>query len=222
MGKNIIIFSLASVALHAGLLMIMPSSEPVPLAGSPFNISIFAASEQVAKPVQEKEHAEDQVEQDLHTHTPEITSRSSSKVVVKQPLHENLDQSEASSAPVNQSAHPYEIKPGTQTASKVSSVAIKLRQASLLRNELHQAFRLQFYYPRLAVKRGWQGEVRLGLKIAANGMLEDIRIMHSSGYSVLDRAALESMAKVEHLPAAGTLLNGQSLALELPVQYRLL
>jgi protein TonB len=92
----------------------------------------------------------------------------------------------------------------------------------LLRADLEQAFALHFRYPRLAIKRGWQGEVRLGLRIEANGHLSQVRILQGSGYGLLDKAAMKSLNKVETLPNAIALLNGRSLDLILPVKYQLL
>jgi protein TonB len=87
---------------------------------------------------------------------------------------------------------------------------------------LRKAFNAHFYYPRLAIRRGWQGEVRLGLRIEANGSLTRIRILQGSGYNLLDKAAVKSLNKVEILPEAIALLRGHSLDLILPVKYRLL
>ena len=91
-----------------------------------------------------------------------------------------------------------------------------------LASVLKKAFNAKFYYPRMAVRRGWQGTVQLGLRIEANGKLSDIRIMEGSGYDLLDKAALNTLAKVDVLETAITLLDGRSLELILPVEYRLL
>ena len=91
-----------------------------------------------------------------------------------------------------------------------------------LASVLQKAFNAEFYYPRLAIRRGWQGKVQLGLRIEADGHLSDIRIMQGSGYDLLDNAAIKSLNKVEMLPTAVTLLDGRSLELVLPVEYRLL
>lgn len=86
---------------------------------------------------------------------------------------------------------------------------------------LHAALRPHFYYPPTARRHGWQGEVRLALRVEANGFLTRVRIVRSSGYGILDRAALHSLGRLQHLPDAVALLNGQSHDLVLPVQYQL-
>jgi len=108
--------------------------------------------------------------------------------------------------------------PDINATPRASSIENNKRLESVLQ----KAFNAEFYYPRLAVRRGWQGKVQLGLRIEADGHLSDIRVMHGSGYKLLDKAALKSLHKVEMLPVAVSLLEGRSLELILPVEYRLL
>jgi len=105
---------------------------------------------------------------------------------------------------------------------KQASEAKQARTASLLQSSLQQAFALNFHYPRLAQRRGWQGEVQLSLRIKANGELSKIQVLHSSGHQVLDEAAMESLHDVKRLPQAVALLQGISMDLILPVIYKLL
>lgn len=184
------------------------SSSPEPLAiGAPFRISILAVREQATSPSKQETPAEKMPQ------AVPVVKRATpvqKKVVVKKTaaqLVRNTVVDMQTEAPAN---------------ATEASRAMTAQTTSLLHAQIQQAFRLQFYYPRLAVRQGWQGEVRLGMKVAANGRLEDIHILVSSGYGILDRAALESLGKVVQLPAATVLLHGQDLALELPVQYRLL
>lgn len=77
-----------------------------------------------------------------------------------------------------------------------------------------------FYYPPLAQRRGWEGRVRVGLHISADGRLTRIRLLESSGYRVLDRAAVRSLERVAGLPGIdGRLRGGREI--ELPIEYRL-
>jgi len=48
-------------------------------------------------------------------------------------------------------------------------------------------------YPRLARKRGYQGTVVLNVLVNQNGRVGDLRLFTSSGYSILDRKAIESV-----------------------------
>lgn len=48
-------------------------------------------------------------------------------------------------------------------------------------------------YPRTARKRGYQGTVVLEVLVSQKGKVEDLRVFQSSGYSILDRAAITSV-----------------------------
>ncbi|MDO9566129.1 MAG: energy transducer TonB [Candidatus Desulfaltia sp.] len=48
-------------------------------------------------------------------------------------------------------------------------------------------------YPRIARKRGYQGTVVLDVLVDRNGRVGDLRLFTSSGYSILDRKAIESV-----------------------------
>ena len=50
-------------------------------------------------------------------------------------------------------------------------------------------------YPGLARKRGYQGTVVLEVLVNRNGRVKDLRVFASSGYQILDRAAMASVKK---------------------------
>lgn len=47
-------------------------------------------------------------------------------------------------------------------------------------------------YPRLAIKRGLEGEVKIKLNISAEGILLDTILLKGSGHKILDQAAMEA------------------------------
>ena len=47
------------------------------------------------------------------------------------------------------------------------------------------------YYPEASVRYGLYGNLRLLVVIRADGSLHDIRVLSSSGYAVLDEAAIK-------------------------------
>ena len=69
-----------------------------------------------------------------------------------------------------------------------------------LQHKLNQAFASHFQYPRLARKRGRQRTVKLALHVSSNGKLSNIRVIQSSGYRVLDHAAIKSLQQPGALP----------------------
>ena len=83
--------------------------------------------------------------------------------------------------------------------------------------KLRGALAAHFVYPMLARQRNWQGEVLLAFRLEQDGRISGARVARSSGYSLLDQAALKALATVGTL---GEMLPG-SLTLELPVIYRL-
>jgi protein TonB len=91
-----------------------------------------------------------------------------------------------------------------------------------LLDSLHAALMPHFSYPLLARRRGWEGIVRVGLRIEANGRLTRLHLVEASPYDVLNTAAIDSLAQLARLPNAGTWLQGSHVDLVLPVEYRLL
>ncbi|MBW1706030.1 MAG: energy transducer TonB [Deltaproteobacteria bacterium] len=48
-------------------------------------------------------------------------------------------------------------------------------------------------YPKIARKRGYQGTVVIEVLVDRDGRVGDLRVSESSGYSILDRAAMASV-----------------------------
>ncbi|HBH62697.1 MAG TPA: hypothetical protein DDX85_13370 [Nitrospiraceae bacterium] len=71
-------------------------------------------------------------------------------------------------------------------------------------------------YPQTARKMGWSGKVTISFVICENGDAEDIKIIQSSGFGILDRSAVETVKKV--LPFPEPPLRAEIV---IPVVYRL-
>jgi periplasmic protein TonB len=56
-------------------------------------------------------------------------------------------------------------------------------------------------YPGIATSRGWEGIVRLLVRVSAEGLSEEVTVQHSSGYDVLDESAIEAVEKWKFIPA---------------------
>lgn len=74
-----------------------------------------------------------------------------------------------------------------------------------------------FQYPMLAQRRGWQGEVVLAFNLLSDGRIDNAHVTHSSGYAVLDRAALNALGKVKRIDLAPQ----TETFMQLPVIYQL-
>jgi TonB family protein len=96
------------------------------------------------------------------------------------------------------------------------------QDANRLTAHLNQMFSQYFHYPSLARRNGWQGMVKLGLRIESDGQLSHIRILKTSGFRILDQAALDSINKIAVLPGAREWLRGAHFDTVLPVRYKLL
>ncbi len=118
----------------------------------------------------------------------------------------------------NAARHDQESQPRrTRRIAKVDE-RLKPRIQALIREALAPHFR----YPTLAVRRSWQGVVTIGLRVEANGKLANLHVVHSSGFRLLDKAALRSVRKVAHLQSAIEWLKGDDFDIVLPIEYRLL
>jgi protein TonB len=91
-----------------------------------------------------------------------------------------------------------------------------------LLGELQTRLSRYLVYPPLARRRGWEGTVLLGMRVESDGHLHQLRIDHSSGYTVLDHSALNSLNRVGRLAEATAWLEGRELDMQLPVIYRLI
>jgi protein TonB len=78
----------------------------------------------------------------------------------------------------------------------------------------------QQQYPRLAALRGWEGEVKLRLKVARKGSLVAVQVVHSSGHEVLDQHALQ-LVQGAALPAPPDALGDREIQVVVPIHYKL-
>jgi protein TonB len=75
-------------------------------------------------------------------------------------------------------------------------------------------------YPAAAVARSLEGTVLLRLHIAATGQVQRVEVVTSSGYDILDRAAVEAVSTWRGRPAQQAGMPLASVEL-LPVRFRL-
>ena len=222
MTKQISILILASAALHAAVLGLISFDSPIDVpVGTRMRISIQAPSLiPVAAPQVTKKTKPSATNSTVATKIKPAQFKPS-----KDTGNKKIVKNQSSQQPQT------EIKDNNETkvikTARIETItplqaSLPEQTSSLLRADLERAFALHFYYPRLAIKRGWQGNVHISLRIKSNGQLSEIRILRGSGYSLLDKSAMKSINKVEILPAAVALLDGNSLDLILPVKYRLL
>ena len=76
-------------------------------------------------------------------------------------------------------------------------------------------------YPRMAIRRGIEGEVRLSVSVTALGKVSRISINKPSGSAILDQAAIDSVRKWQFTPA---IRDGvpTAMVVDIPIQFRLI
>lgn len=89
------------------------------------------------------------------------------------------------------------------------------------RLRLTELFARGIEYPRVAAMRGWEGEVRLRLKVARRGNLLGVALDRSSGFDVLDQHALALLASYGDLPPLPEALEVSEIQVIVPIQYKL-
>lgn len=89
------------------------------------------------------------------------------------------------------------------------------------RHRLGELLAGQQDYPRVAALRGWEGEVRLRLRVARKGNLLAVALDRSSGFNVLDQHALTMVNGLGNLPPLPEGLEGSEIQVIVPVTYKL-
>ena len=107
--------------------------------------------------------------------------------------------------------------PATGAGETASAAPTTAEAAARVRAQVLSDLARHFYYPALARSRGWQGRVLLAFRVERDGLLHDPRVLHTSGFGILDEAALNSLRQVERIPGA----DSAPLDLQIPVVYRL-
>ncbi len=81
---------------------------------------------------------------------------------------------------------------------------------------LREAIQREISYPAMARKKGWEGRVVVAFVILPDGAVRDVRVVRGSGFSVLDRNAVEAVRSASPFPHPPT--EAEVLT---PVVYRL-
>ncbi len=163
---------------------------------------------------------------------------SAPRVLVVPPLQASLQQTTASK-PVNTidaentshrsstaalavTAEPGQAPAGPAEATTASSAPSgEAERLNHLQTLLRGALDRQFVYPPLARRHGWQGKVELTAEFGADGRLQNMRVLRSSGYSILDQDALATLARIGEFPQVRDWLSGRGYQVALPIVYRL-
>ncbi len=101
---------------------------------------------------------------------------------------------------------------GPKTLNYLGSGGADERNFFFIREKIMQGI----VYPERARRMGWEGKVTLSFTVLENGSIDNVKIVNSSGFSILDESARDSVAKTNlkrKVPVR--------LVVLLPVEYRL-
>lgn len=205
-----------SVVLHAGAIVAL--HDPLPDVGSTSpSLRVSLVRTEVAAPAGEAQKAAPSSPDERSTGGTPPPKQATARAAVGKRI--------ISQKPVDRSREkPREITRANAESNVQVFAGIKTpsaRQTDEAGKVLRRLFTANFNYPMLARRKGWQGEVRLGLRLEPDGRLTHIRIVRSSGHSILDKSAIKTARQVEKAPDAARWLDGEWFDMVLPVQYRL-
>jgi len=97
----------------------------------------------------------------------------------------------------------------------------KMDAVELFTNNL--AFHISKFkkYPRIAMRRNWQGMVLVKMVMLDNGNIQSLSIEKSSGYEVLDNEAMKMIERAKPLPKPPDILAGDEVNIYVPVSFAL-
>jgi protein TonB len=114
--------------------------------------------------------------------------------------------------------------PSAEAARPAPAIAPQRPQSEVLegyRQRLGELFARHQEYPRVAAMRGWEGEVRLRLRVARKGNLLGVAVDRSSGFDVLDQHALAMLEHLASLPPLPEALEANEIQVVVPINYKL-
>jgi periplasmic protein TonB len=76
-------------------------------------------------------------------------------------------------------------------------------------------------YPRIAARRGWQGEVVLEVELTGTGQLIKKEVMKSSGHKPLDTEAMKMIDRAVPFPAPPSILSESTFTILVPISFTL-
>ncbi len=107
-------------------------------------------------------------------------------------------------------------KKGTDGASGNSEEKARMRYLKEHFAYIRDMIMKNLSYPHMARKRGWEGKVTVSFVVCENGYVENLKILETSGFGLLDKNAIETIKKVSPLPKPPVRAE-----LIMPIVYRL-
>ena len=205
-----------SVAVHAAALLALAQPEnSIGASGRTLLLSVSDRSgESVSQPPAATEN-EMEVVADAPVLQPQATLPviNDTAPAKQRPADQPVAQAQPETAVENRSDKSQSMQASSTTISRE-------QQQQHLRASVMAFITGQLNYPAIARHKGWQGVVKLQLLIESDGHISDLHIEQTSGYALLDKAALSSL-QLAHVPDAAQWLDGKAVSIVVPVEYRL-
>ena len=205
-----------SVAVHAAALLALAQPEnSIGASGRTLLLSVSDRSgESVSQPPAATEN-----EMEVVADAPALQPQATQPVITdtapakQRPADQPVAQAQPETAVENRSDKSQSMQASSTTISRE-------QQKQHLRASVMAFITRQLNYPAIARRKGWQGVVKLQLLIESDGHISDLHIEQTSGYALLDKAALSSL-QLAHVPDAAQWLDGKAVSIVVPVEYRL-
>ena len=205
-----------SVAVHAVALVALAQPEnSIGASGRTLLLSVSDRSgESVSQPPAATEN-----EMEVVADAPALQPQATLPVITdtapakQRPADQPVAQAQPETAVENRSDKSQSMQASSTTISRE-------QQKQHLRASVMAFITGQLNYPAIARRKGWQGVVKLQLLIESDGHISDLHIEQTSGYALLDKAALSSL-QLAHVPDAAQWLDGKAVSIVVPVEYRL-
>ncbi|EOB6030617.1 energy transducer TonB [Campylobacter upsaliensis] len=137
-----------------------------------------------------------------------LTSKQSSKIAPKK------SQSKTSAKPLNERIENSNLKSNESTKSSILS---SKQSEEVALNKIQEAIQKAQIYPLIAQKKRMSGVVKVEFMWMSDKTLADLKIIQSSGYTLLDKSALESIRKASlNFPS-----YERNLKITLPISYEI-
>ena len=212
-----------SVAVHAAVLVAWSSHEHrVGHAGQVLLLDVRNRTGEAVAPPQNptEEHTQDTTDsmrpQQPADQSPVVTATP----VKQQPVAYQAAVQPRIEPPVPVPAQHSTARPVQATQASSTTIS-REEQDQHLRACVMDLITRQLTYPAIARRKGWQGVVKLELHIESDGKISGLHIDETSGYTVLDKAALQSL-QLANVPDAAQWLQGETRDIVVPVEYRLI
>lgn len=204
--KSLVIAAILAALLHGGVALVrIPASRPHPISEDrPLALSIVPAYKKVPAPpayeAKGEERRDDRVAPPKRTKEKDDPPPEKREVITG-PEH----------PPVRTPEHPPSL-PAVEDSGMEIKKRVTVPPVPCYKNNPSPR------YPALARRRGYEGEVLLSARISTDGTVIALKVKESSGYPILDRAAVKAVAAWEFEPARRMGVP-VSLSVDIPVRF---